>query len=96
VQAVMVGSPSGARAGRLIHRVEPVVPAAFGSLRETVVLHAKIGKDGHIRSVKVIGSPNPDLALAASNAVRQWVYEPASLDGRPVEVSATITINFGQ
>jgi TonB family protein len=34
------------------------------------------------------------LAEAAIAAVQQWRYEPISRDGKPVEVRATVTVNF--
>lgn len=34
------------------------------------------------------------LATAALDAVRGWVYEPVLKNGKPVEVKATITVNF--
>ena len=87
---------SGIREGRLIHRVEPHVPDALRGLRETVLVHAVIGKDGHLHSVRVLGTPNSDLAMAASNAVSQWIYEPYIRNGEPIEINTTITVNFGQ
>ena len=35
-----------------------------------------------------------DLASAAMEAVRQWVYSQTLLNGDPVEVATTIQINF--
>jgi protein TonB len=34
------------------------------------------------------------LAAAALDAVKSWRYEPVLKDGQPVEVKATVTINF--
>ena len=34
------------------------------------------------------------LAAAALDAVRSWVYEPVVRSGKPVEVKATVTVNF--
>lgn len=34
------------------------------------------------------------LASAALDAVRAWVYEPVLKNGKPVEVKATVTVNF--
>ena len=39
-------------------------------------------------------TPDPELAQAAINAVRQWRYEPALLNGQPIETATTITVNF--
>jgi periplasmic protein TonB len=37
---------------------------------------------------------DPSLAKAASQAVKQWRYQPTLLNGEPIEVVTTITINF--
>jgi outer membrane biosynthesis protein TonB len=37
---------------------------------------------------------DPRLAKAALDAVKIWRYEPVLKDGQPVEVKATVTINF--
>ena len=34
------------------------------------------------------------LAKAALEAVGQWRYEPMLKDGKPVDVEATLTVNF--
>ena len=34
------------------------------------------------------------LTEAAVEAVKQWKYEPSTLDGRPVEVLITVTVRF--
>ena len=36
----------------------------------------------------------PLLDQAAVNAVQQWEYSPAVLDGKPVPIVMTITVNF--
>jgi len=59
-----------------------------------VVLHAVIGKDGHIHDLQVLSSPASDLTSAAEDAVRQWTYRPYTLLGDPVEVETTINVNF--
>ncbi len=55
---------------------------------------AVIGNDGTIsRSLNVLDGP-PELADAATDAVRQWVYRPTMLNGSPVQVQTTIDVNF--
>jgi protein TonB len=34
------------------------------------------------------------LSLAAVEAVQKWKYQPTILNGEPIEVLATITVNF--
>lgn len=56
-------------------------------------LRVIVGKDGTIAEWEVI-SGHLLLEQAALDAVRQWVYEPALLNGRPVEVDTTIDVMF--
>jgi len=86
------GNVQGAR---IRNKVQPVYPDAARQARiEGVVrLHAIIGKDGAIMQLEFI-SGHPLLVQAALDAVRQWVYEPTLLDGRPVEVDTVIDVFF--
>ena len=82
--------------GKLLHRVEPVIPPALLGTPAKVVVDAVIGKDGHVRSVKPEGQPNPELASAVTDAVKQWVYEPFTRDGKAVETKTTMAFTFGK
>jgi len=79
----------------LISQVKPVYPpiARQARVQGVVVLEATISKDGSVVDVRVV-SGNPLLNDAAMDAVRQWRYKPTLLNGEPVEVITTITINF--
>ena len=79
---------------RLVNKVQPVYPPLARQARiEGVVLYAIIGKDGSIEQLEVI-SGHPLLQQAALDAVRQWVYQPTLLEGKPVEVDTTIDVAF--
>jgi protein TonB len=80
---------------KLIHRVIPVYPAPARIVRASgnVMLQAVIGRDGHIQEIKAI-SGHPLLVAAAIDAVRQWIYQPTTLNGEPVEVDTVITVTF--
>jgi protein TonB len=80
---------------RIVRRVEPAYPplARQARISGTVELTGVIGVDGRIRELQVVNG-HPLLARAALEAVRQWVYEPTLLNGKPVEVIAPITVNF--
>jgi TonB family protein len=86
---------SGAMAGNLIDRPDPVYPpiAKAAHVQGSVVLHAIISKMGTIESLSVISGP-PMLTASAEDAVKRWVYKPYLLNGEPVEVETTITVNF--
>jgi periplasmic protein TonB len=83
------------KGGRLLHRVEPQYPGLARQARVsgTVEIEGVIGVDGRLRELR-IKSGHPLLAHAAIEAVRQWIYEPMTLNGDPVEVIAPITVTF--
>jgi protein TonB len=77
--------------------VKPVYPPIVknGGIEGAVLLEAVIGMDGSLMSLRVMNSQiDPDLAKAAVEAVSQWRYQPTLLNGVPVEVMTSITINF--
>ena len=75
--------------------VAPVYPAGARAERVQgiVVLSSIIDTDGTVESVIVLTSI-PELDAAAMNAVQQWEWEPRLLDGNPVRLRMTVTINF--
>lgn len=90
-----VGPVSQATEAKLIRRVEPVYPpqARIQRLEGSVVLDATIGRDGTVRSTKIVSGPVA-LAESAVTAVRSWRYHPATLNGNPTEVLTRITVVF--
>jgi TonB family protein len=90
-----VGPVSQATEAKLIRRVEPVYPpqARIQRLEGSVVLDATIGRDGTVRSTKIVSGPVA-LAESAVTAVRNWRYNPATLNGNPTEVLTRITVVF--
>jgi protein TonB len=85
----------GVREPRKVVHVAPVYPAIARSaaVQGTVVLEAVINERGAVDNVRVLRS----VALldnAAIEAVRAWRYTPTLLNGVPVPVLLTITINF--
>ena len=82
-------------AARLVHRVEPQYPAGAEQRRiqGPVVLEAEISREGAVQKLSVVKG-DPILAASALQAVKQWRYQPYTLDGRPVGMLTTITVNF--
>lgn len=58
-----------------------------------VVIDALIDATGKVTSVQVI-SGHPLLRQAAMDAVRQWKYEPARLNGQPISISTKVSVAF--
>ncbi len=82
----------GVMAGQCIKRVRPEYPSDV-VIQGTVVLRAIIGTDGRVQQLSAISGP-PMLQNSAVDAVRQWEYKPYLLNGEPVKVETTITVNF--
>lgn len=59
-----------------------------------VLMHARIGTDGVVRSVDVISPVNVDLEDEAMAAVSQWRFTPTYLNCEPVEVQMYVTVQF--
>ncbi len=77
--------------------VKPEYPRhlrASGPVAGVVVMDARIGQDGLVRDIKVLGPAQPDLAKAAMDAVWQWEFDSTLLNCVPVEVAMTVTVTF--
>ena len=59
-----------------------------------VVLDTVIDATGTVVDVSVERSPDNRLSEAAMDAIRSWVFEPATLEGKPVAVRYVLTVNF--
>lgn len=84
-------------APKLLTKVQPIYPpsAKAAGTQGSVILHAIIGIDGRPRSIVVRNSQiDPEFARSAVEAVSQWRYMPTLLNGKPVEVETTVTVNF--
>jgi len=83
------------KSAKLISRVDPVYPPLARSQHVSgdVVLDASIDANGHVITMKIISGPAL-LHQAAKDALRQWQYQPASLDGKPVPMRLTVTLQF--
>ena len=77
-----------------MHPVYPQHLQGSARIAGVVSLDARIGPDGFVRDVKVLGAREPDLAQAAVEAVRQWEFDSTLLNCVPVEVAMTVTVNF--
>ena len=102
-QAIRSGPPRRIRVGgnvqatKLVHQVNPVYPERAQALgiQGTVLLEAVIFKDGSLGALRVLNRlADPELVDAATEAVKNWRYEPTLLNGQPIEVITTITVNF--
>jgi TonB family protein len=80
---------------KLAHRVEPVYPerAKRQQLEGSVRLRVTVDAEGRVENVKVL-SGSPLFTRAASDAVRQWRFEPTLVDGKPAPVVGEVVVTF--
>ena len=87
--------PSDIAAEYVVTRVEPEYPddARARGVQGPVVLDVNVGPDGSVESVAPI-SGSPLLTDAATQAVRQWRFQPFLRNGQAQEFSTRVTVNF--
>ena len=80
---------------RLVSRTEPQYPpAALASHRAgNVVLEVQVAEDGSVSSIRTL-SGDPLLAAAATEAVRNWRYQPYRQDDYPARFQTDVTLSF--
>lgn len=80
---------------RLLKKVNPVYPevAKEAKVEGIVILEVETDIHGNVVRVQVLRSI-PLLDQAAIDAVRQWKYEPAVINGQPRGVIFTVTVSF--
>jgi TonB family protein len=60
----------------------------------TVVLWLVVGPDGKPRDIRVLRTLGLGLDEKAIEAVKNWRFEPAMKDGKPVAVQINVEVNF--
>jgi TonB family protein len=82
-------------AAQLIEKQDPVFPAIAKQVHAsgTVEVEFHIGTDGKVHDINVVRG-TPVLAHAAVEAVRRWRYNPARLNGAPVETDGRAILKF--
>jgi len=80
---------------KLIKQVRPKYPAEAkaAGVQGLVRLEVVIGKDGTVKETKVLSGPE-QLVPPALEAIKQWQWEPTTVDGKPVEVITQIDVNY--
>jgi TonB family protein len=80
---------------RLVSSVAPVYPqfARNQRLSGDVKIDALIDATGHVSATKIMSGPAL-LHEAAIQAVSKWTYKPATLNGQPMPMHLTVTVQF--
>lgn len=84
------------RPARLLVSVPPVYPpeARDAGVQGEVLLEGVIWMDGTVHGVREVLSPSPLLTRSAKECVSRWRYQPARLNGQPVETVTRIKVQF--
>ena len=90
-------APAGSdlKQARLLSSAAPIYPQLARSQRVAgdVKIDALIDVNGRVTATKVVSGPAL-LHQSAIDAVRQWKYQPATLNGKPMAMHLTITVQF--
>jgi TonB family protein len=80
---------------KLLNSISPVYPSLAKNQRISgdVRVDALVDAAGKVTAVKVISGPAL-LQQSAMDAIRGWKYQPATLDGKPVPMHLTVTLQF--
>ena len=91
--AVPVGGE--VKQAKLILSASPAYPALAKTqhVSGAVTIDALIEVNGRVTTMKVISGPAL-LQQAAMDALKQWKYQPATLDGKAVTMHLSVTIQF--
>lgn len=80
---------------RVLKTVPPTYPAIarVRRLAGSVVVQVTVGKDGKVHNPQLV-SGQPVFRDAAFDAVKQWQFKPATLNGQPIEQVTDIKMDF--
>lgn len=93
-QSVIELAPAEAESN-LLRRVEPQYPdqARQQQIQGAVVLELHIAADGTVEAAHLVSGP-PQLVQAATDAVKQWRFQPRRVNGQPARMHTVVTLNF--
>lgn len=80
---------------KLISKVNPVYPTVAKNqhVSGNVTIDALIDATGRVTTMKIVSGPTL-LHQAAMDALKQWKYQPATLDGKAVPMHLSVTLQF--
>jgi outer membrane biosynthesis protein TonB len=81
-------------APRRVSSVQPRLPVELAGKSGTVYLKITIGTDGKVQNVNVVGGDEPFIGPVVE-AVKQDVYEPQLIDGKPSVSTTEASYHFG-
>jgi len=95
--SAMEGDPSSRQDPVCISRRDPKYPigAAINKVGEPVTVRVTIESDGSVHHPRLVSSVScPTLLYAATEAVKDWRFQPAMIDGKAAAMEFDLTVNF--
>ena len=80
-----------------LNRREPKYPlgAVVGNVAQPITVRVLIDRDGTVRHPSLVTpTAAPTLVYAATEAVKKWQFQPASVDGQAIPMEFELTVNF--
>ncbi|MCU1320686.1 MAG: TonB family protein [Acidobacteriaceae bacterium] len=79
---------------RRLHSVNPIIPPEdFAGESGGVVASATIDRDGKVVKLKALSGPEKRRRYCL-DAFKKWTFKPYLLNGEPVFVQTTFTVDF--
>lgn len=87
---------AGVTPPKLLRKVEPTYTdvARNALVQGTALFEVVVGTNGRLRDIAVVSPIGFGLDERAAEAMKQWEFEPAQKEGKPVNVRANIEVNF--
>ncbi len=79
-----------------LRKIDPKYPPTLINehVEGEVVLYAVIRRDGSVDSIQLVRGIDDQLDANAMNALSQWKFRPATIQGVPIELEAIVHIPF--
>jgi TonB family protein len=89
-------SEPGVGAPKVLSKVDPIYTAEAkdAKVEGSVVVDLEVHPDGRAHNMRIQQSLDPGLDRSALDAISAWRFQPATKNGKPIVVKATVEMNF--
>ncbi|ACB74298.1 energy transducer TonB [Opitutus terrae] len=99
MRAGQIGSAKGLdRKLAPIYRAPPAYPgslvSADGGPKGRAEIEFVVDREGRVRLPRIVSATQPEFGWAAATAIAQWVFQPPTRGGQPVDVKVKIPFEF--
>jgi len=94
--AIHEAGKGGARPPNCVYCPNPSFtdPARLAKLNGTAILEVVVSAEGQVVQMRIVKGLPYGLNESAMEAVRNWKFRPATLNGEPITVKVTIEVTF--